>query len=361
MPRRTSVSDFCICPARSRGDPRASWAVKLNDTKATLGFGTSCHSSSCRLNQEKENIMEGDAQIVEEGRKIRRHYHDLKRKWEDKKAKATTADPQAFTEALKDANQTLQNVTRTREQALDVTFFRDLTEYGVEFSKQLAPGTATLDPSVFLRAIIAKYPGPGGFVNWEAFGAACSCQLKTAPSFDCMLGPLASEPKRRAVGGPRFKHVLPGVTTAPEKVDNTVETKVTQTDRNIQEMAAVLSNAKKAAAAAAANNHAGSSSAAASRGVPVADLVTSRGSFAETVENVFALAFLVNMGRAAVAPDEGQDAFVAELRKPPPQGPQVERCECVVRLDMRTWQEMQQISTKQCMAPREKKARGSKE
>ncbi|KAK4492421.1 hypothetical protein RD792_003226 [Penstemon davidsonii] len=113
-----------------------------------------------------------------------------------------------------------------------------------------------------------------------------------------MTGPMeiALKPRKLVTRGKRLK---PTPSTQPEELKKTSE-RVTDTNINIYAMFEILKKKKKDEV-----------------NVKLESLILNRDSFAQTVENLFALSFLVKDGRVAINVDENGSHLVEALRNGP--------------------------------------------
>ncbi|KAK9844620.1 hypothetical protein WJX74_004834 [Apatococcus lobatus] len=178
-------------------------------------------------------------------------------------------------------------ITIPREQALDSEIFCGITEKGVEMAKKMRSGTQGQCPGDVIRRLRAIFLtseyapdeqiDPNDF-DWAALSQLASHHFCSAPGVACMLGPMNAEVKARKVPQQRAKKQPPGQLQTTQKVDVATEKDkdVKETDANMEEMWTVLKSVQEA---------------------DFLELCVNHTSFAQTVENVFALSFLVRDGR----------------------------------------------------------------
>uniref|UniRef100_A0A2P2JAS8 Non-structural maintenance of chromosomes element 4 n=3 Tax=Rhizophora mucronata TaxID=61149 RepID=A0A2P2JAS8_RHIMU len=173
---------------------------------------------------------------------------------------------------------------KPREQVADAEAFSDIAYSLVMRIK--AHSKDGLTASDLINSLIEGY-GQGGTssgregervsIGWREIGVAVSDIFKTCPGCHTMIGPMNTQLKqRKAVVR---KGVKATETSRPEEVDDSVAKEKTDTDKNMATMFDILK--KK-------------------RSVRLENLLLNRNSFAQTVENLFALSFLVKDGRAEV-------------------------------------------------------------
>ncbi|CAL5386405.1 unnamed protein product [Camellia sinensis] len=120
-------------------------------------------------------------------------------------------------------------------------------------------------------------------ILWKEIGFAVSPIFKNFRGCCTMLGPMQTEVKQRNVAVYR-KRAKQTESSQPQQLGNTgAEEKRTDTDENMLTMFDILKSKRR---------------------VKLESLILNRKSFAQTVENLFALSFLVKDGRVIMAVDE---------------------------------------------------------
>ncbi|KAF2286212.1 hypothetical protein GH714_011760 [Hevea brasiliensis] len=142
----------------------------------------------------------------------------------------------------------------------------------------------------FVSCVLSEFgqsngtPDEGNFsslIKWKEIGLAVSSIFRKCNGFSTMVGPMNTELKQRktTVRGDR-KRARPTERSQPEEVDDTGAEEKTDTDNNMSIMFEILRRNKW---------------------VRLENLILNRRSFAQTVENLFVLSFLVKDGRNAPA------------------------------------------------------------
>ncbi len=211
------------------------------------------------------------------------------------------------------------HVKRPREQAVDAEVFALVAESGLEHVRRLARGGRARAPADLARRLRARYAGGGGDAlgadgspdpsafDWAALGRGLAAWFAPAPAFHPMLGPLDAAPRAPRVAAQRRRRAPLGEAARPEEVGDLAAEERQETDRAMEVMYRALRALPPAGAAAGTTNDAAAAASAAPRGgaAPLLELVMNHASFAQTVENLFTLSFLVKEGRVAL--EEGAD------------------------------------------------------
>ncbi|CAI5534721.1 unnamed protein product [Closterium sp. Naga37s-1] len=171
-----------------------------------------------------------------------------------------------------------------------------------------------------------------GEMDWARMGREFGLELvRPAWTIGTMLGPMEAEaPKRRAQAVRRKRDVV-GATVVPTQLNKQQGkegeagegsgSKETATEGTVKEMYRRLKRAPR-------------------HRVQLPQLLLSRTSFAHTVENMFALSFLVKEGRVGLAPDPTFGAAV-DLRPPTePASGSEPKGQFIMRLDINDWKKL---------------------
>ena len=216
---------------------------------------------------------------------------------------------------------------------MDTTLYSTLAESGLEMSKKLGGAGKHTAAELVTRLIhlfthdcadkTATAAEDSGAFDWHVCGSHVAKHFAEAPSASFMNGPMDAQVKLRAAHQRRRAEPLGPVTTA-DKVDDTNAEQ--QTDHAMKRMVKVMKERKSK-----------------KETLTMEELAVNPSSFAQFVENVFTLSFLVKDGEAGLAMPEAPDAAdgvvnpVVKKTRKPEENLDVERATFVMHLDVKGW------------------------
>lgn len=273
------------------------------------------HSSQGGESSEQNNSgldrkeQQGERQSMAERRMLRSHYRTLKSSIAEEREEILKGDSDKF-ESLIHEVQNLHNfVQKPREQVADAEALFDITSAFLASLKstQSSNGVSPLD---FVNALLRKYSDEshGNIslgrddnqtqISWGTLGLEASTIFRDVAGMSTMLGGTDGEIKQRKVSISR-KRVKPTESTRPAMVADSSSENTSETDKNIATMFDILRKHKRARLEA---------------------LILNRRSFSQTVENIFALSFLVKDGRVEINFDKNNNHIVVPKNAPTANG-----------------------------------------
>ncbi|KAJ9183094.1 hypothetical protein P3X46_007003 [Hevea brasiliensis] len=266
-------------------------------------------------------------------RALRSKYLALHNKINDERDDLTRVDSEKFNSMIKEVEDLHQHVQKPREQVADAEALLGLANTLVSSVKsQSNEGITAAD---FVSCVLSEFgqsngtPDEGNFsslIKWKEIGLAVSSIFRKCNGFSTMVGPMNTELKQRktTVRGDR-KRARPTEKSQPEEVDDTGAEEKTDTDNNMSIMFEILRRNKW---------------------VRLENLILNRRSFAQTVENLFVLSFLVKDGRVQITVDESGSHLVSPRNAPAANsvmsGEATYR-HFVFRIDFKDWQLMMDV------------------
>ncbi|KAJ1729377.1 hypothetical protein LPJ61_003556 [Coemansia biformis] len=268
-------------------------------------------------------------------RRLRHDYRSLLSDAAARKKEYLADDGVLLREDLERANALFGSVASTAEGVLDSRFLVLSADIGAQRARMLRIDSAAFDSLEFVDRVRARLYGSdeqqaaGARPDWAAVGAAAARVGRQAPRLAYMYGPLTTtaRERRRADGTQRAKTQTDGATqqgSAPALIETMDESDVrrqeNQTTRQVQRIHRILSEAGS---------------------LNLFRLVINPLSFAQSVENIFYVSFLIRDGRAYIDDSSGQPMIEA-CEPPQPEDYQsgLTKKQLIFTLDQLTWREI---------------------
>ncbi|XP_019265684.1 PREDICTED: non-structural maintenance of chromosomes element 4 homolog A-like [Nicotiana attenuata] len=273
-----------------------------------------------------DELNELTQQLTSEARGVRTKYSDIQNRICEGKDEIGNVDSEKFKEIMKDIENSHYEVKRPREQVADAEALFDLTK---TLAASVRSHSTGVTPYIFISSLLdvfGRQGSNGRSVNantlWKHIGLAVSPIFRNAGGCLTMLGPMNCEFKcRKVTCRPRTKvHSR----ACPKELEVNSEEK-TDTDKNISTMFQILGKKKR---------------------VKFESLIMNRKCFAQSIENLFALSFLVKDGRVLVDVDESGSHCVSPRNGPAAaavKSGEVKYSHFVFRLDFADWELMKNV------------------
>ncbi|KAI3471541.1 hypothetical protein Pfo_028191 [Paulownia fortunei] len=230
-----------------------------------------------------------------ERRVLRSKYLRFKNRISDERDDISKVDSDKFKSMIEEVDSLHQLVQKPREQVADAEALFDITNTLVTSVK--AYNNEGMTPSDFVSCLLRDFGQEGGpsssqdearsLIRWKDIGQVVSHVFRSASGCCTMVGPMNTELKQRKNAVHR-KRARPTENARPER-------EKTDTDKNMATMFDILRRNRK---------------------VKLENLILNRNSFAQTVENLFALSFLIKDGRAEISVDEAGCHLVSPRNAP---------------------------------------------
>lgn len=274
----------------------------------------------------------GERQGTVERRMLRSRYHAVKNLISDERDEMARADSDRFTAIIQQVDCLHELVQRPREQIADAEALLGIASTLVTSVR--SQSSEGITPSDFITALLKKFGQQGTpddesvSLRWGDLGHSVSHIFRPMPGCCTMLGPMDTEVKQRKVAAVgRKRTARPTENTCPEELADSSEELKSDTDRNVLVIFDVLRRKKS---------------------TKLENLVLNRLSFAQTVENIFALSFLVKDGRVEINIDNNGHHIVRPRNAPAASAiasGEVSYSHFVFRFDFKDWKLMKEAVT----------------
>ncbi|KAJ8436782.1 hypothetical protein Cgig2_032010 [Carnegiea gigantea] len=276
----------------------------------------------------------GDEPVQGQGQRrvLRSQYLAVKTIINEEKEELCKGDSDKLQRIIRQVDDLYEHVQKPREQVADAEALLDIAATLVTTVKSHSKDGLT--PSDFISSLIHEFGGSDGrrntenervSIKWKDIGVLVSPIFKRALGCSTMIGPMNTELRRRKVAVQRRRGRQTGTAARPEQLDDAREEEKTDTDKNMATMFNILRRKKS---------------------VRLENLILNRSSFAQTVENLFALSFLVKDGRAEISVDDKGNHRVAPRNAPPSNlvlSGEVMYNHFVFRFDFKDWKLMMEV------------------
>ncbi|KAK8972514.1 hypothetical protein V6N11_081629 [Hibiscus sabdariffa] len=236
-------------------------------------------------NGNEPNANANDPDLVRDRRTLRSRYLAVKNLIFDERDDLSCADSAKFSSIFSAVEGLHQHVQRPREQIADAEALLDITNTLLTSVKATNGDGITVTD--FVNSLLTDFAKQSSrqdgrtLIDWKKIGVEVSHVSRISPGFCTMIGPMDTQIKQRRANVRRKRKREES--EQPEEVDDSDSKKSTNTDANMSTMFDIL------------RKH---------RMVRLEHLILNRNSFAQTVENLFALSFLVKDGRADIKVDD---------------------------------------------------------
>ncbi|KAI3908411.1 hypothetical protein MKW92_046805 [Papaver armeniacum] len=214
------------------------------------------------------------------------------------------ANSDKFKSVFNEVESLHEKVTKPREQVADAEALLGIANTLVTSVK--AQNSDGVTPNDFITCLLQNFGKQNGgmcgeqarvSLGWKDIGLEVCHIFMKVPGCCTMVEPMNVEVKQRRTVTQRKRTRKPTTTERPEDLNDAKEEQTTDTDRNIITMYDILKKHMR---------------------VMLDNLLLNRVSFAQTVENLFALSFVVKDGRVKITVDSNGRHFVTPRNGPTP-------------------------------------------
>ncbi|KAJ6465685.1 Nse4 C-terminal-domain-containing protein [Mycena sanguinolenta] len=288
--------------------------------------------SSSQYSQSPQKDLPFDPdQDPEEKRQIRRDYRSLHKLLDNYRT------PEELKANVERADIIFDKVKSPQEAILDSGLLVKTSNTGSRYARALKFGTGTFDVDDFVTRMIivmGGYKSPedlssdasdieedNASLDWAKIGRRALAKSRRVPAMGFMLGPLSIQPKKRAQNKrrPKFEVNKKDERRPQEIREEDIARSENETTKNVATVATALDGVER---------------------INIFELVVNPESFAQSVENIFYLSFLIRDAKVAFEMDEFGAPIVFACQEPTDEDREegVRKQQLIFEFDMPTWE-----------------------
>ncbi|KAF8161208.1 Nse4 C-terminal-domain-containing protein [Crassisporium funariophilum] len=287
------------------------------------------------MDSNEDMVFDPD-QDPEEKRAVRQNYRSLAKKIEEHQGNPNDILAEDLLSQVQQADQLFSRVKGPQEATLDSHLLLVASNMGAQKARAMKSGSGAFDVDDFVSKLVSFMAGPnaledalpddsdaedtndGSPLDWDRIGRKAMAKSRRVPVMGFMLGPLSIEQKKRAaVKRAKLEKNKEDMRKPQELKEEDITRSQNETTKNVAILEAMLGECGP---------------------INIFKFVVNPNDFAQSVENIFYLSFLIRDGKAALDLQNGEpiiygceepsDAdYVGGLKKR----------QIVLEFDMATW------------------------
>ncbi|KII92185.1 hypothetical protein PLICRDRAFT_104315 [Plicaturopsis crispa FD-325 SS-3] len=286
-----------------------------------------------------DNLAYDPDQDPDEKRDVRKKYRTLQKSAEDQQANPNDYTAEDLVEQVRDADELFSKVKGPQEATLDSDFLVKMSNLGAQKARQMKSAGSSFDMDDFISKLITFMGGRkqigGGLpddsdvengndgdapLDWDKIGRKALAKSRRVPAMDFMLGPLSIEQKKRApVKRSKLEKNKEEERKPQELKEEDIQRSQNETTKNVAGIEKLLGEENGP--------------------VNLFKFVVNPNDFAQSVENIFYLSFLIRDGKCALETDEQGEPIIFTCEQPSPEDYEggLKKRQIVMEFDMATW------------------------
>ncbi|KIM40209.1 hypothetical protein M413DRAFT_446375 [Hebeloma cylindrosporum] len=265
--------------------------------------------SDVEMDDPQDMVFDPD-QDPEEKRGVRKSYRSLTKKIEDHKGNPNDFTTEDLLSQVHQADQLFNKVKGPQEATLDSHLLLMASNMGAQKARAMKSGSGAFDVDDFVSKLLQFMGGQKSLedalpddsdaedlednlspLNWERIGRKAMAKSRRAPALNFMLGPLSIEQKKRAqIKRSKLEKNKEDERRPQELKEEDISRSQNETTKNVLTLQAILDEIGT---------------------VNLFKFVVNPKDFAQSVENIFYLSFLIRDGRVAFETQEGEPVIFA--------------------------------------------------
>ncbi|KAI9136279.1 Nse4 C-terminal-domain-containing protein [Paraphysoderma sedebokerense] len=287
------------------------------------------------MEQESHHSLRGTLDLNEydphqeedERRGLRRRIRQLLTNVNESRSDLASSNPAEVGTLVSQASDIFNRVKTTQDAMLDTRFLLSTANYGVQRASKMRNSSSVLDTDEFMSRLFSfaglrntneEFQAEEMYKSLETIGKVLMSFGSRVPTTDFMLGPLSVEAKKREVRQQRkrdagSKEIIKPVELTQEDMTNNRQDTPTYVT---EVMRILLENGQ-------CNYY---------------EFVINPHDFAQTVENIFYVSFLIKEGKATIRKDEETEDLVVYAIDSSAQNEEgIERKQLIMSIDFEDW------------------------
>ncbi|KAJ7497416.1 Nse4 C-terminal-domain-containing protein [Mycena latifolia] len=284
-------------------------------------------------------------QDPEERRGVRKGYRTLAKAVEgsshQQQANLNEYSAQDLTEQVKKADELFNKVKGPQEATLDSAFLLMASNMGAQKARAMKSGSGSFDIDELISKLITFMGGAkldvddesdaedtevnGGPLDWDRIGRKALAKSRRVPAMGFMLGPLSIEQKKRTVTKrAKFEKDKAEERKPQELKEEDIARSENETTKNVATLETLLEEEGP---------------------INLFKFVVNPNDFAQSVENIFYLSFLIRDGKVALETEEDGQVMIYICQQPADEDyvSGLKKRQMVFEFDQATWQRAKEV------------------
>ncbi|KAF7376250.1 Non-structural maintenance of chromosomes element 4 [Mycena sanguinolenta] len=280
-------------------------------------------------------------QDPEERRVVRKGYRTLAKSVEEHQHNLNEYSAQQLTDQVKKADELFNRVKGPQEATLDSAFLLMASNMGAQKARAMKSGSGSFDIDDFVSKLVTFMGGAKQLdddsdgedseenhtsLEWDRIGRRALAKSRRVPAMGFMLGPLSIEQKKRNITKrAKFEKDKADMRAPQEIKEEDIARAENETTKNVATLEALLVEEEGP--------------------VNLFEFVINPNDFAQSVENIFYLSFLIRDGKVALETQEDGQVVIYICEQPGDsdymQG--LKKRQIVLEFDKATWQRAKEV------------------
>ncbi|RXW21648.1 hypothetical protein EST38_g4217 [Candolleomyces aberdarensis] len=258
--------------------------------------------------EKKKSLIFDPDQDPEEQREVRQNYRALNRRVKEQQANPNDYTAEDILRGVQEADQLFDKVKQPQEATLDSHFLLIASNVGAQKARAMKSGSGTFDVDDFISQLVTYMGGGKGVadenierhldgddaidtpLDWAKIGRKAMAKSRRAPAIGFMLGPLSLEQKKRVIARRSKQEKSNEEARRPQELkEEDIQRSENETVKNVGQIEELLSEEGQ---------------------INLFRFIINPDNFAQSVENMFYLSFLIRDGKVALETTEEGEPII---------------------------------------------------